>query len=403
MSSKDIQFKNSAGHTLAAVLELPDKKPPHNYAIFAHCFTCSKDLRAVRNICRAMNNEGFAVLRFDFTGLGESEGEFSSSDFSSNVTDLLDAASWLRENHSAPSILIGHSLGGAAVLFAAEKLDAVRAVATIGAPSSPDHVKKLFKNGLEEIKQKGSATVEIGGRPFQVSKQLVDDLSKKDMTRLLDDLRKPLIVLHSPQDKIVEIKNAENIYRAARHPKSYISLDGADHLLTDASDAQYVGRVIAGWAARYVEIPEVVPPKTHHQVAVSLGNVGFTTEVLAGQHLMLADEPEDVGGNDFGPSPYELLSASLGACTAMTLRMYANHKKWNLQKVVVHLDHEKDYPEDGDEKDRKISHITRVVELHGDLDDNQRQRMLQIANKCPVHKTLEEGPIIKTKLKEHEQ
>lgn len=400
MSSERIKFKNKEGHKLAARLDLPDNTHPHSYAIFAHCFTCNKDLKAVGNVARALNNAGIAVLRFDFTGLGQSEGEFGETNFSSNVHDLHDAASWLSENHEAPELLIGHSLGGAAVIFAAAKMDSVRAVAVVGAPSSPEHVVRHFSEGLEKIEQDGIAEVNIGGRPFNVSKQLVDDLRSNDMKDVLKELDKSLLVMHSPQDRIVRIDNAEEIYLNARHPKSFVSLDGADHLLSDKRDSTYVGKVIAGWAERYLEIPERETPETHHQVAVSLGNEGYTAEVVAGKHLMLADEPEEVGGNDFGPSPYEFVSAGLGACTAMTLRMYADRKEWDLQKVVVHLNHEKDYPEEVSDEDnkKKISHITRVIEVHGELDDDQRKRLLEIANKCPVHKTLSETPVIKTML-----
>jgi putative redox protein len=400
MSSKKITFKNQKGNELAARLDLPDNTHPHSYAIFAHCFTCNKDLKAVANVARALNNSGFGVLRFDFTGLGQSEGEFGDTTFSSNVQDLHDAASWLAENHKPPELLIGHSLGGAAVIFAAAEMDSARAVAVIGAPSSPEHVVQHFSEGLDQIEQVGMAEVNIGGRPFNVSKQFIDDLRSKEMKQVLPKLNKSLLVLHSPQDRIVSIKNAEEIYLAARHPKSYISLDGADHLLADKRDSAYAGKVIAGWAERYLEIPERETPETHHQVAVSLGNKGYTAEVAAGKHLLLADEPEEAGGNDFGPSPYEFVSAGLGACTAMTLRMYADRKKWDLHKVVVHLDHEKDYPEDMPDREnkKKISHISRAIELHGDLDDDQRQRLLEIANKCPVHKTLSETPVINTML-----
>lgn len=400
MSSERIKFNNQDDHELAARLDKPDNQEPHSYAIFAHCFTCSKDLKSVANIARALNSSGIAVLRFDFTGLGQSEGEFEQTNFSSNVQDLLDAGSWMKENHRAPELLIGHSLGGAAVIYAASKMKSIKAVAAIAAPSDPGHVIQHFSEGIDKIEQDGAAEVNIGGRPFMISNQLVVDLREQKMEDVLKDLRKPLLVLHSPQDHIVSIKNAEEIYLNARHPKSYISLDGADHLLSDERDSTYVGKVIAGWAERYLEIPERETPETHRQVAVSIGNEGYTAEVVAGRHLLLADEPKEAGGKDFGPSPYEYLGASLGACTAMTLRMYADRKDWDLQKVLVHLDHEKDYPEDASDGDnkKKISHITRVIEIHGDLDEDQRKRLLEIANKCPVHKTLSETPVIKTML-----
>lgn len=400
MSSEKIQFKTRGGTELSAVLDTPDTQVPHNYVVFAHCFTCDKNFHAVRNICRALTNEGFAVLRFDFTGLGESEGEFSDTNFSSNVDDLIDAGAFLAEHYQSPTILLGHSLGGAAAIFAAAQMKSVKAVGVIGAPSSPKHVKTLLKHGIDEIKEKGAAEISIGGRPFMISKQFIDDLESQDMAAVLGDLRKPIIVFHSPQDKIVGIENAEEIYRAARHPKSYISLDGANHLLTNKKDSAYVGQVIAGWVQRYVEINHTPNLETDHQVAVSLGNTGYTTEMVAGKHLLIADEPEAMGGNNEGPAPHDFLLAGLGACTAMTLRMYADRKEWDLQKVVVHLNHRKDFKEseNGEKSSQKVSYITRVIDLHGDLDEKQRNRMLEIANKCPVHRTITESPVVQSML-----
>lgn len=400
MSSENIKFKTRDGKQLSAVLDTPDKQKPHNYVVFAHCFTCDKNLYALRNICRALTNEGFAVLRFDFTGLGESEGEFSETNFSSNVNDLVDAGAFLAGRNQAPSILLGHSLGGAAAIFAAAEMESIKAVGVIGAPSSPVHVKNLLRRGFDEIKEKGAAEISIGGRPFMISKQFIDDLETQNMSEVLRNLRKPIIVFHSPQDKIVGIKNAEEIYKAARHPKSYISLDGANHLLTRKRDSTYVGSVIAGWVQRYVEIKEEPNIETDHQVAVSLGNTGYTTEIVAGKHLLISDEPESVGGNNDGPAPHDFLLAGLGACTAMTLRMYADRKEWDLQKVVVHLNHRKDFKEGESAEDDspKISYITRVIDLHGDLDDEQRNRMLEIANRCPVHRTITESPVVQSML-----
>lgn len=402
MSSKKITFKNKDGQSLSAKMELPDNQEAHNYAVFAHCFTCNKNLSAVRNIARALNDAGIGVLRFDFTGLGESEGEFSDTNFSSNVDDLVQAAAYLEENYNAPTLIIGHSLGGAAVYFAAEKIQSIRAVASIGAPLSPDHVEHLFQDGVDEIESKGKAKVNIGGRPFFIARQFLEDIKSKNMAKLLRDLEKPVIVFHSPQDTIVDIENAKAIYQAARHPKSFISLDGADHLLSKSADSRYVGRVIAGWAERYLEIPEPDAPKTSNQVAVHLGNSGYTCEMTAEGHFMIADEPESVGGRNFGPSPYGYLVSGLGACTAMTLRMYADRKKWDLKKVVVHLDHKKDHVEDCEEcesKGTKIDVITREIEIEGDLTDEQVSKLIDIADKCPVHKTLTSETKITTKLK----
>ncbi|MEX2573622.1 MAG: bifunctional alpha/beta hydrolase/OsmC family protein [Balneolaceae bacterium] len=403
MSTIKTRFKNDNGHYLSAKLELPDRQKPHNYAIFAHCFTCSKNLSAVRNIARSLNDSGIAVLRFDFTGLGESEGDFSETGFSSNVQDLVRAAEFLDEDYEAPTLLVGHSLGGAAVIFAASQIASVKSVATIGAPSSPAHVQHLFRDHIDKIKKQGSAEVSIGGRPFQLSRKFIEDLSSRNMESELAGLGRSLIVLHSPQDAVVGIENAREIYQFARHPKSYISLDGADHLLSSKEDSAYVGSVIAGWSERYLDIPKVQPPETHHQVAVSIGNEGYTSEIAAGKHLLIADEPEKAGGDDFGPSPYEYISAGLGACTAMTLRMYSDRKNWDLQKVVVHLDHKKDYPENTkgiDQRGNKIDFIKREIELVGNLDDSQRQKLLEIADKCPVHKTLSSSSEIETTLRQ---
>ncbi len=402
MSFEKVSFLNSDGQELSARLELPSDQAPHSYAIFAHCFTCNKNLSAVRNIARAMNEKGIAVLRFDFTGLGESEGEFEETNFSSNVTDLLCASSFLSENYKAPSLLIGHSLGGAAVIFAAEKLENVIAVATIGAPSAPQHVQHLFQSGLEEIAENGKAEVAIGGRPFTIKKDFIDDLETKTMELTLKNLRKPFLVIHSPQDETVGIQNARELYQYAHHPKSFISIDNADHLLSRKEDSVYVGNVIAGWAERYLEIPEKENLSTPHQVAVSIGNEGFTSEVIAGNHRLTADEPKDFGGNDFGPSPYDFVASGLGACTAMTMRMYAERKKWNLQKVIVHVNHGKEHAMDAQEENtpqRKIDVFKREIEIYGELDESQRQRLMQIADKCPVHKTLEANAKIETKIK----
>jgi len=402
MKSQKINFKNQSGEMLAARLELPVDSHPHSFALFAHCFTCNKNLIAVRNICRAMTLSGIAVLRFDFTGLGESEGDFENTNFSSNVDDLVSASKFLEENYQAPKILIGHSLGGAAVIFAAHQLPSVKAVATIGAPSSPAHVSHLFKNGLEEIRQKGEALITIGGREFSINKQFIEDLEEKNMVSTVRNLNCSLLVMHSPQDTTVSIENAADIYKAARHPKSFISLDGADHLLSDKVDSVYVGDLIACWVKRYIEMPESETLRTDKQVVVKLGNKGFTTEIMAGRHGLIADEPENFGGNDFGPTPYELVSAGLGACTAITLRMYADRKEWDLKEVIVHLDHQKLHAEDCEKcetKTGKIDHFVRVIEFEANLNEEQKSRLLEIAEKCPVHKTLQSEVVVHTKLK----
>lgn len=395
MSSIKVEFKNIEGHVLGARLELPDKQKAHNFAIFAHCFTCNKNLTAVRNISRAFNDYGIGVLRFDFTGLGESEGDFSETTFSSNVNDLVSAADFLSREYTAPSILIGHSLGGAAVILAADRIDSIKALATIGAPFDPSHVTHLLSGGIEEIESKGEAEVNIGGRPFKIKKVFLDDINSVQLKDVLERLKKPILVAHSPQDLTVEIENAKLIYHHAKHPKSFISLDGADHLLSDPKDSIYIGNVISGWVERYIVVPLKEKTKTKHQVAVTIGNDHYTSEVVAGKHSFLSDEPEDIGGMDFGPSPYELVSAGLGSCTVVTLRMYADRKKWALEKVVVHINHDKREHSSGT---GIVDVFTREIEFFGDLEEKQVLRLLQIADKCPVHKTLHASSEIKTKL-----
>jgi len=404
MKSKKIAFKNSNGIELSGKLELPIETHPKAYAIFAHCFTCNKNLTAVKNISRALTSHGFGVLRFDFTGLGESDGDFSNTNFSSNIKDLEDVAHYMEKEWQAPKLLIGHSLGGAAVIFASKSISSIQAVATIGAPASPQHVQHLFANSIEEIETKGNANVEIGGRAFPISKQFIDDISQKNMAEIVKTLRKPILLLHSPQDDVVGVNNAAEIYSNAIHPKSFISLDGADHLLSKKEDSLYSGHVIAQWATKYVNLKSENILNTTKQVVVRIGAQELTTDILAAGHKLTADEPEKVGGNNFGPSPYDYLLSSLGSCTAMTLRLYADRKKWDLEEVVVHLSHGKDYVqdcEDSDEPKAKIDRIEKSIQLKGNLDEKQRGKLLEIADKCPVHKTLYNSIHVKTKLLEN--
>ncbi len=401
MSSQTITFPNAAGEQLHARLELPVNRHPLACAIFAHCFTCSSSLTAVRSISRALNLEGYAVLRFDFTGLGKSEGDFSDSNFSSNIADLVAAADYLTENFEAPTLLIGHSLGGAAVLCATHQIPSIKAVATIGAPFEPVHVTNLLQGGLEEIEKQGYANIDIGGRTFRIKRQFIDDLGNYKIKESIHELGAALLILHSPQDTTVSIDEAANIYQAARHPKSFVSLDGADHLLSDKADSHYAGRVIAGWSSRYLTESDEQKEelKASRNVAVRLGAEGYTTEIMVRKHSLTADEPESVGGNDFGPGPYELVSAGLGACTAMTIQMYARRKKWVVREVLVHIDHRKDYAEDmahAGEKSAKIDHFDRTISLEGDLTPEQRERLLEIADRCPVHRTLHEEVVVNT-------
>ena len=394
MSVQKVVFKNASGQDLSGRLELPADRYPHSFALFAHCFTCNKNLQAVRNIGKALTDKGFGVLRFDFTGLGESEGDFAETNFSGNVEDLIAAAKFLEEEYKAPQLLVGHSLGGAAVIFAAAELPSVEALATIGAPSHPTHVKHLFQSSLDEIEASGKAEVRLAGRPFTIKKQFVEDLERQSLGEVAKSLRKPLLILHSPQDDTVGIKNAEEIYVAAHHPKSFVSLDGADHLLNDKKDSLYAGQVIGSWAQRYLSIDSGKSDslKTKEQVVGSLdAEDGFTTSMKVGSHFLTADEPEHFGGNDFGPSPYELLTAGLTACTVMTLQMYAKRKGWPLENVEVHTSYGRDHAQDCadcEKESAKIDTFKKRIILRGPLSEEQKSRLLEIADRCPVHKTL---------------
>lgn len=402
MSFEKVRFTNSEGDELAARLDKPAQGTTRAYALFAHCFTCSKDLRALGAVSRALNRQGIAVLRFDFTGLGESEGDFADTNFSSNVDDLIVAAEYLSENWRAPRILIGHSLGGAAVLQAAHRINSVEAVATIGAPYDPEHVTRHLDDALEEIKSSGEARITLAGRTFTIRKQFLEDLAATKMEETIRTLDRALLVFHSPLDQTVGVNNAARIFKAAKHPKSFVSLDDADHLLTDRSDAEYVGTVLGAWAAKYVDGEK-------EQVATGEGDVltsterEYRTEIRAGGHALIADEPEDVGGTDAGPTPYDLLLSALGSCTGMTLRMYADRKDWPLEEVVVRLSHEKIHARDCEScetEEGRIDRIEREVEVRGDLNESQRERLLEIANKCPVHRTFHGEINVQSSLRE---
>jgi putative redox protein len=402
MNLQKITFRNKEGETLVGRLEMPADRHPHNFAIFAHCFTCNKNLLAVKNISRALTANGFAVLRFDFTGLGESEGDFEDTNFSGNVSDLVAAASFLEETYNAPTLLVGHSLGGAAALFAAAEIASIKAVATIGAPSNPLHVKHLFKSTISEINTSGKAVVNLSGRDFTIKKQFLDDLETKSLVTVVKNMRNPVFILNSPLVDTVGIKNAEELYVAAHHPKSFVSLDGADHLLMRKRDSLYAGQLIAAWSQPYVSSSENEDLKTKHQVVANLdASDGFTTAMKVGSHFLTADEPVTFGGNDYGPSPYELVSAGLSACTAMTIQMYAKRKQWNLENVQVHTSYSKSHAQDCNncETDSaKLNTFHREIMLSGNLDKKQEVRLLEIADKCPVHKTLHSNLQIITKL-----
>lgn len=410
MPSIRTEFTGSQGAKLAARLDTPDT-PPRAWAVFAHCFTCSKDTKAAARIARALAAAGFGVLRFDFTGLGGSGGDFANTHFSSNVNDLVAAADWLRAEHGIPALLVGHSLGGAAVLAAAHRIADARAVATLGAPFDPAHVTHQFGDDLQVIAEQGQATVTLAGRPFTITRAFLDDLGGQAQGERIRQLRRPLLVMHAPQDRVVSIDNAAAIFKAALHPKSFVSLDGADHLLNREQDARFAADVIATWASRYLPAaatPSAADTATQAETeagwveVAETGSGAFTSEVRTGSHRWLVDEPVAVGGDDAGPNPYDLLGAALGACTAMTLRMYARQKGLPLDRVRVRLKHSKIHASDCQHCDTKIGRIDRIereIELQGALDEAQRQRLLEIADKCPVHRTLHGEVDVTTRLK----
>jgi len=395
MPTERFQFTGEGGHQLAAALDLPEREPVA-YALFAHCFTCGKDVLAAKRIAVALAAKGIAVLRFDFTGLGSSEGDFANSTFSSNVADLVRAANHLRDTKKAPAILIGHSLGGAAILAAAGQISDARAVVTIAAPSDPAHVTGLFKDRIEDIRKHGNVEVSLAGRPFHITTKFLDDIAEHGLMTHVANLHKALLVMHSPTDDTVGIDNATRIFVAARHPKSFVSLAGANHLLDERRDAAYVADVIAAWVMRYLDpvAPEQMPvtgEAPHTVVVRETRNTKFQQSISIGPHHMLADEPVAAGGEDSGPGPYDFLLAGLGACTSMTMRLYADRKSLPLQRTTVTLKHSKIHAEDCAEcetRDGMLDQIDLVIAMEGDLDAEQRQRLLEIADKCPVHRTL---------------
>ncbi|MEH6457916.1 MAG: bifunctional alpha/beta hydrolase/OsmC family protein [Cocleimonas sp.] len=412
MARTKVEFKNNQGETLAGLLETPDStEGAIRYAIFAHCFTCSKDVAAASRISRSLSRKGIAVFRFDFTGLGNSDGDFANTNFSSNVEDLLAAAKMLEDEYQAPSLLIGHSLGGAAVLSAAHHLPKVKAIATIGSPATADHVQHLFMSAVPELEAKGEARVRIGMREFNIKKQLIDDLNQNTSADHIGNLRRPLLIFHSPIDSIVSVDEAAKIYGAAKHPKSFISLDDADHLLSNRDDSEYVGATLAAWAERYIGLSKAVaessskqatsdkqtaeskkrPEVNGSEVVVTELDKKFLRGLYTKDHDVISDEPISYGGENLGPSPYNLLLMSIGSCTSMTLRMYANRKKMDLEDIKVRLVYERLEDEE---------RITRYLSFKGDITDVQRDRLVEIADRCPVHRTLENNPVITSELDE---
>ena len=401
MTTERITFPGHSGDTLSARLDLPDG--PHlATALFAHCFTCSKDIPAARRIAARLASMGIAVLRFDFTGLGHSKGEFANTTFTSNVGDLHAAAAYLAGRGMAPTLMIGHSLGGAAALRAAGDMAGIKAVVTIGAPYDPEHVTHNFSDALEDISTVGRATVDLGGRPFTIGKGFVEDVKAQMLGPVIKELKAALLVMHAPRDSVVGIENATNIFAAARHPKSFVTLDDADHLITQARDAEYAADVIAAWAGRYLHLTPPAPPIGAPEGIVRVSeadSTGFLQDVQAGPHHLLADEPLAYGGTNRGLSPYGLLAAGLGACTSMTLRMYARRKGWPLKTVSVDVSHDKVHAQDAlTPTNANIDLFRRRITVTGDLSSDQRQKLLEIADKCPVHKTLEASSRVETEL-----
>jgi uncharacterized OsmC-like protein/pimeloyl-ACP methyl ester carboxylesterase len=389
------QFAGSEGQRLAAALDTPDGAI-QAYALFAHCFTCGKDVLAARRISAALATKGIAVLRFDFTGLGSSEGDFANATFSSNVADLARAADHLRETRKAPAILIGHSLGGAAILAAAAQIPEATAVVTIAAPSDPAHVTHLFGDRIADIRKHGKVEVQLAGRPFNIKREFLDDIAEQQLMAHVAKLHKALLIMHSPTDDTVGIDNATKIFVAARHPKSFVSLAGADHLLSQRRDSTYVADVIAAWAERYIEpvaaeAAAVLEEAPRRVVVRETRASKFQQTVTIGPHRMLADEPVAAGGEDSGPGPYDFLLAGLGACTSMTMRLYADRKTLPMERVTVTLKHSKIHAQDCAEcetREGMLDQIERVIGIEGALDADQRKRLMEIADKCPVHRTL---------------
>ncbi|MBV2361383.1 bifunctional alpha/beta hydrolase/OsmC family protein [Thalassococcus sp. CAU 1522] len=402
MPTERLTFPGHTGDKLAARLDRPEG--PHlATALFAHCFTCGKDIAAARRIAGRLAAMGIAVLRFDFTGLGHSQGEFANTTFTSNADDLAAAADYLAGRGMAPDLLIGHSLGGAAVLRVAARIPTARAVVTLGAPFDPGHVTHNFGDALDDIREQGRADVDLGGRPITLSRAFVEDVEAENLAPAIGSLKKALLVLHAPRDAVVDISNATHIFTAAKHPKSFVTLDDADHLVSRARDAEYAAEVIAAWAGRYLDLRSPAPPVGAPEGVVRVSEAdpaGFLQDIQNGpHHHAVADEPEAYGGSNRGMSPYGFVAAGLGACTSMTLRMYARRKGWPVETISVDVTHDKVHAQDAETpKETRIDRFVRKITITGDLDAGQRDRLLEIADKCPVHRTLEKGARIETEL-----
>jgi uncharacterized OsmC-like protein/alpha/beta superfamily hydrolase len=394
-----ISFQSRRGHRLAGIIHIPDTREVAAYALFAHCFTCTKNINSATNIADALSQQGIATLRFDFTGLGASKGDFADSSFTTNIEDLIDAAGFLQENYQAPQLIVGHSLGGTAILAAAKDIPSAKAVATIGSPASPEHMLHLLESNLQAIEQQGSAEVDLAGRAFTFKQEFVDDIRQHSID--LKKLGKALMVMHSPIDDTVSIDQAGSIFSQAMHPKSFVTLDKADHLLANAEDSQYAGKLLASWAMRYIETIENKNLASEGVISNAKTAQGFLCNINANGHHLVADEPLSVGGTNLGPSPYDYLATALGTCTAMTLNMYARHKKLDVSDVSVTVEHNRIHADDCVDCEKQAGQIdvfTRKISIEGNLDEAQSQRMLQIADRCPVHKTLENEIKIETAL-----
>jgi uncharacterized OsmC-like protein/alpha/beta superfamily hydrolase len=407
MQFERVRFQGGAGYELAGRIDLPVDADPVGFAVFSHCFTCTKNLSAVGRITSALAAGGIATLRFDFTGLGESDGDFAASTFTTNVADLVAAAEYVESRYAAPRLLVGHSLGGSVAIRASQLLPSVDAVAVIGTPASPDHVRRHITGDWRGMEPARDGTVIVAGRPVRLEQEFLEDIAAASLEESVVGFRQGLLVLHSPVDNVVGIDNAGELFAAARHPKSFVSLDDADHLLSDDDDARYAGEVIAAWSARYLDIDQstVKQPdfrtEEPESVTVVRTEAGFRTDVLSNGFSMIADEPVELGGMNQGPGPYDYLMVALGACTSMTLRMYADRKGWPLAAVTVRLSHRKVHAKDLDDVEHQtgmVDHVDRRIELIGPLDEEQRLRLREIADRCPVHKTLHSQVVVTTEL-----
>lgn len=407
MQSERVRFYNQDGQLLSGRIDMPITGDPVAFALYANCFTCDNDLRAIGRITEVLALHGIATFRFDFTGLGDSEGEFPETNFSSNVTDCIAAATFLDEDYQAPELLVGHSLGGSVVLSAAASIPSARAVVTLAAPSSPEHIKRHILGDLDEIRTKGEARVQLAGRQFTIKEQLLADIDRIDLGSDIEAMGKPLLVVHSPTDNTVGVENALEILDHARHPKSFLSLDGADHLISDDADARFAAEIIATWADRYSSVdlaehaqPDFIAEAPESVTTVHIGRE-FRTEVISNGFPLVADEPVSVGGTNTGPTPYDYLLTALGACTAITLRMYADRKEWPVESVTVHLTHQKVHARDCakcESVEGFADHIDRRISIEGDIDEEQRRRLGEIADMCPVHKTLHGEVVVASSL-----